>query len=472
MRGDLIDMATTPVLRAFLDGACDFTESSSVFPSSTRVNACALGSGATPSRSGIVANKFFDPDIAGGRLLNTGNRDEMVAAEDHAGGRYVKGPTLGDVLADAGLTLAVVSAATAGTTHLVNPRARENRQIALCMRDWQASLPSDFAAEMLERFGPLAPAGRPNSARMAQMTTMFLEGVFPRVRPDAAILWYNDPDITFHHEGLGSPKATAALAALDREFARLLDWAQSSAPGRAVQIVLASDHGHITARERIEAKEVLARSGLALGGDPRRDGLAGTLGYLGAIRAAAPDSAALHRLVGWMVAQPWCGPLFTAPRNDVEGVVLGTLSRSLLLNDHDRSPHLFCLMRADDRPNAAGIEGSCYFDGDMPVGGSIHGGLHRREMNNLLALSGPAFQPARRYDHPAGIIDIAPTVLALLGLMPPAAMQGRVLREAFTGGTLPDSRRSTVELAAPQGILRLERAQVGATPYVLSGGVV
>src|SRR3546814_20734451 len=87
---------------------------------------------------------------------------------------------------------------------------------------------------MLARFGPLAPAGRPNSARMAQQTTMFLEGVYPRVRPDAALLWYNDPDITFHHEGLGSPAAVAALAALDPEFGRLMDLIASPAPRRPV----------------------------------------------------------------------------------------------------------------------------------------------------------------------------------------------------------------------------------------------
>src|SRR3546814_9233001 len=105
---------------------------------------------------------------------------------------------------------------------------------------------------------------------MAQQTTMFLEGVYPRVRPDAALLWYNDPDITFHHEGLGSPAAVAALAALDHEFGRLMDWIASPAPGRPVQVLLVSDHGHITARERIGAKQALAGCGLALADGPAR----------------------------------------------------------------------------------------------------------------------------------------------------------------------------------------------------------
>lgn len=470
MRRDLIDPVLTPTLRGFLDGGCDFPESSSVFPSSTRVNASALGSGATPSRHGIVANKFFDASLGGGSIFHTGQRADILKAEAAAGGDYLIGPTLGDVLAAEGLRLAVVSSGSAGTTHLVNPRAARHRQVALCLRDWSASAPADFAAEMLARFGPIAPAGRPNAARMDQQTTMFLDGVWPRVRPDVAVLWYNDPDITFHHEGLGSPAAVAALRALDRAFARLLDWARSPAPGRAVQILLVSDHGHITARERIPAKQALAGCGLALAEAPGADALAGSLGYVGVLHAERHDSASLRRLVDWMTGQPWCGHIFSTARNEVEGIVPGTLARSLLLNDHARSPHLFCVMRADDSPNEAGISGSCYFDGEVPEGGSIHGGLHRREMNNLLALGGSAFHERRVVASPAGVVDVAPTVLHMLGLPVPAAMQGRVLAEALPGAQpAPEPVVSTVELAAPHGTMALRRARVGTTDYVVSG---
>lgn len=473
MRRDLIGAATMPNLRAFMERGCDFAESCSVFPSSTRVNACALATGSTPSRSGIVANKFFDGGIGSGHLLHTGELDDIARAEAGAAGRYVTAPSLGEILADQGLRLSVVSTASAGTTHLVNPRAAANGQVSLCLRDWRASAPADFAEKMLNRFGPIAPGGRPNAARIAQQTTMFLDGVYPELQPDVAIVWYNDPDITFHHEGLGSPAAVAALTALDHEFGRLLDWANSPAPGRAVQIVLVSDHGHITARERVAAKKALADSGFGLAAAPSHDGLAGTFGYLGALHAAAPDAAKLRYLVDWLGEQPWCGPIFTAARNEVEGIVHGTLARSLLLNDHPRSPHLFCLMRADDRPNAAGIDGSCYFDGEMPVGGSVHGGLHRREMNNLLVLGGSAFRSACRFSHPAGIIDVTPTVLTLLGIAVPPVMEGRALTEAFDRGSdLPESRESTCEVRAPHGVMTLRRASVGSTSYVVSGGVI
>ncbi len=55
-------------------------------------------------------------------------------------------------------------------------------------------------------------------------------------------------------------------------------------------------------------------------------------------------------------------------------------------------------------------------------------GTHRDE--GILALGGPNVRSGLRTE--AGIIDIAPTMLAALGLRVPVDMEGRVIREAFT----------------------------------------
>jgi arylsulfatase A-like enzyme len=46
-------------------------------------------------------------------------------------------------------------------------------------------------------------------------------------------------------------------------------------------------------------------------------------------------------------------------------------------------------------------------------------------------MQGPGISAGRRSDLPSGTIDIAPTVLAALGLATPDSMTGRVLTEAF-----------------------------------------
>jgi len=53
-------------------------------------------------------------------------------------------------------------------------------------------------------------------------------------------------------------------------------------------------------------------------------------------------------------------------------------------------------------------------------------------------------------DAPCGIVDIAPTVLYLLGIEPPASIDGRILREILRDGPAADSlpiARTTIETA-------------------------
>src|SRR6185436_7099200 len=75
------------------------------------------------------------------------------------------------------------------------------------------------------------------------------------------------------------------------------------------------------------------------------------------------------------------------------------------------------------------------------VGGTIgkgtHGSLSRFDMNNTLVASGPDFKRGLVNHTPSGNIDVAPTVLWLLGVKAPATMDGRVLHEALVHSTTP-----------------------------------
>jgi arylsulfatase A-like enzyme len=57
-------------------------------------------------------------------------------------------------------------------------------------------------------------------------------------------------------------------------------------------------------------------------------------------------------------------------------------------------------------------------------------------MNGIFLAAGPEIARARALDNP-GIIDVAPTLLHLLGLPVPSHMDGRVLAEAFAEGSRP-----------------------------------
>jgi arylsulfatase A-like enzyme len=56
-------------------------------------------------------------------------------------------------------------------------------------------------------------------------------------------------------------------------------------------------------------------------------------------------------------------------------------------------------------------------------------------MNGVVALWGPGVKPGHRLSQ-TSIVDLAPTILALLGVEIPRDMDGRVLEDAFLQGAI------------------------------------
>jgi predicted AlkP superfamily phosphohydrolase/phosphomutase len=75
-------------------------------------------------------------------------------------------------------------------------------------------------------------------------------------------------------------------------------------------------------------------------------------------------------------------------------------------------------------------------------------GTHR--MNGILMLWGAGIAPGRKLDG-GHIVDVAPTVLALMGLEIPSDMDGQVLDEAFLDGAVPPIRISNAGDADRRG---------------------
>lgn len=473
LRRDMITPDIAPRLRTFIDAGTDFPLSRCVFPSVTRVNAAAMACGASPGVTGVVANKLYDPNVFSDKLMQTGLHDHMVRAEQAYDGRFVTAPSLGDILAQHGLNVAVVSSGSAGATHLLNPRAAQLGNVRLCLSDWRASTPADYAADMLQRFGPIPPAARPNAARIRLQTDMILDAVLPEITPDILVVWFSDPDSTYHYCGIGSPESIAAISNADAQFGRILDHCAQAADGADCQIIVCSDHGLITARESIDVKPQMREAGIRIGSSFSGDNvIAGSTGYCGALRISEGNEAPMRDVVNWLLEQPWCGPVFTPGGNGVLGGIEGTLDHALLSLTHPRTPEVYYVMAADDTPDRWGRPGSCYFNAaSIPVGGATHGGLHPIEMNNLLALGGSAFRQNYVSPWPASHTDIVPTMLEAFGISTPDSMTGRALTEAYSRATIepppPQSVTCTSETRTRRQHLNLWH--VGATTYIDRG---
>jgi hypothetical protein len=473
LRRDMITPDIAPRLRAFIDAGSDFPQSRCVFPSVTRVNATAMACGAAPGITGVVANQLYDPAVFADRMMHTGKHEDIAAAERAYAGRFVAAPSLGDVLHGQGLKLAVVSTGSAGTTHLLNPHAAELGSVRLCLSDWRASTPAPYAEAMLARFGPIPAAARPNADRIRLQTDMILDAVLPEVAPDVLIVWFSDPDSTYHYCGIGSPESLAAIRNVDAQFGRLLDHRAQSPHAEDCQVVVCSDHGLITARQRIEVKPAMRAAGIRVGSS-FEDGnvVAGSAGYYGALRIAERRETPLRSVVDWLLEQPWCGPVFTPGGNGVLGAVEGTLDLGLLSLDHPRTPEVYYAMTADDAPDRWGWPGSCHYNSsEIPEGGATHGGLHPIEMNNLLAFGGSAFRSGYASPWPASHTDIVPTVLARFGITPPASVTGRAVSEAYARDRVEPPPLRHANYASETRVRRqhLSLWQVGATTYIDRG---
>ena len=70
-------------------------------------------------------------------------------------------------------------------------------------------------------------------------------------------------------------------------------------------------------------------------------------------------------------------------------------------------------------------------DWQREAGKGTHATLSRFDMHNMLIASGPDFRRGQNDDLPTGNVDLAPTILHILGIKAPQEMDGKVLSEAM-----------------------------------------
>ena len=469
LRPDMVTPDLMPNLCAFTAAGYAFPNSRSTFPTETRVNQSAMITGCYPQRHGIVGNKFLDPVAAPDGLFNTGDETQLAEGDRRLGGKLVDVPVMGELLADAGKTLAVLSAGTPGGCRMLHHKAEALGMFRLALHRPDASVPAERIAELLDRVGPIPKHEIPSLSWLTYATDVYLDYIEPELKPDVTVLWYCEPDNSYHYKGIGTEPNLEAIRHLDAEFGRLLKWRAMDGPGEALQVITLSDHGQITvAEESVDLAGKFRAAGFTVGKTVTEGAdLAIALSNGGGIYVRESDPALIRKIVDWLQAQPWCGPVSTR-----EGV--GALHHSHLQIDHPRAPDIGLILASDDRPNAAGLPGHTLQNAAYPVDGGLHGGLNAIELSNWLAVSGDAFQSGGASELRAGIVDVLPTVLTLLGIDVPAHMQGRVLSEAMidASGDPPKQETETVTVDGAAGYrVHLTHSRVGDTPYLDRGWV-
>ena len=463
------DMATPdlmPNLNGFAETGVRFMNARSTFPTETRVNQTSLVTGSMPSRHGIVGDQFMDRVASPDKLFNTGDEDALREGDRRLDGKLVGAPVLGEVLAAAGESLAVVSSGTPGGTRMLHHRAEKLGQFRMSLHRPDASTPPDQIKAAIDRVGPIPKHTIPSLDWLGYTVDLYLDYIQPELDPSVTILWFCEPDNSYHYKGLGSDDNLAAIARADAEFGRLLAWRDKAGLTDSLQIITLSDHGQLSvAAEAVDVAGALQSAGFSVGATPF-DGAdcALSLSSAGGVYVRDSDPDLIRRIADWLQRQPWCGVVFTRD---------GELSHRHFNLDHPRAPDIGVVMASDDAVNDAGVVGSSLQDYSYPVGGGLHGGVHRKELHTWLAMNGGAFNAGVQSSTPAGIVDIFPTVLSLLNIDPPAPVDGRILNEALKGGgPAPESQHETHEQSGADGYsAHLSAHRIGATRYLDRGWV-
>lgn len=432
LRPDFVTPERMPNLARFAQGGTWFREARSIFPSLTRPASTSMATGAPPRVHGIVGNSFLFPEVTTEHVLDLGSLGDIRLAERHTGDRLVAADTFADVLAREGRCMASVHTGSAGAAYVMNPRAARNGHWTFSIHGRDCSVTPEAVDEAVARFGPLPPRELPRFAETDYAERVFREHVLERMKPDLALIWFNEPDTSFHYRSLGSDETARVVGAADAAFGRILDWIDAQPDADCYTLIAASDHGQITMTETLPIFELLRAAGHenCRAAERRLAGMqvALTDGNMGEIRILEGGTARRNEIARWLMEQDFLGMLFSPGGNGVEGEVPGTFPFSLVDLDHARAPDLVYVLRSHDGPDAWGYPGvGIVTGGDVPVGGGMHGGLHANELNTVLIGRGAGFAAGTVDPRACGIVDLAPTVLAALGLSPAATMTGRSL---------------------------------------------
>jgi len=180
------------------------------------------------------------------------------------------------------------------------------------------------------------------------------------------------------------------------------------------------------------------------------------------------DATVIRRLVEFLQQSDFAGVILT--KEPMEGTF--TLAQSKI--DSADAPDVVMSFRWNDSKNQFGVRGMIDADWQRRAGKGTHATLSRFDMHNTLVAAGPDFRRSETDDLPTGNVDLAPTILAVLGISSAEKLDGRVLTEAMNvAARAPESASETLKAAREVSTGKWEQtlrvAHVGPTIYLDEG---
>lgn len=468
MRPDFVDEQHTPALWKLASRGVIFTRHHAVYPSATNVNGTAMATGVYPGHSGIIANHEFRPEINDHTAVDTTDASTVGKGDGLSGNKYLAVPTIATLVRQSGGRTIVAASKTIGL--LLDREVATNvtqNSVTLFAGD---VLPHEALARITAALGPFPKHHLEQDA----WTTKTLDLFWKENLPALSVLWLGEPDLTQHETAPGDPAALAAIKSSDQNLAQVLADLDRLHATENTDIFVVSDHGFSTIERTVDLRKILTDAGFDAitqsSAAPKRGqimmaGNGGTVLFY----VIGHDAALIRRLVEFLQQSDFAGVIFTRQKME------GTFGFDAANVDSAQAPDVEMAFRWTDRKSANGVAGMIDADWQREAGKGTHATLSRFDMHNILFATGPDFRTGYRDDLPSGNIDLAPTVLQILGIDRPPAIDGRVLNEAMVGshGETPTPQTDTLEASKrfSSGTWRqtLKITRVGSTIYLDEG---
>jgi len=468
MRPDFVNEETTPVLWKLAREGVAFRNHHPVYPSATQVNGTALVTGVYPGRNGVIANYVYRPDIEPTRSISVETPTVVAKGDELSGGKYISVPTITELIQHAGDRTVIAAAKTVGL--LLDRRAdsgpAKNRVTLFAGQ----TLPRDALTPIIAALGPFPSAHLQRDAWTTKAVTdvLWKDGV-----PALSVIWLGEPDLTEHESAPGAPSALAAIKSSDENLAAVLSALDQQGARKTTDIFVVSDHGFSTIGRSIDLRKILNDTGFVAKtefDDQPKPGDIMLVGNGGSVLfyVVGHDPAVTRRLVEFLQQSDFAGVILTK-----QGLP-GTFHLSDAKIDNPHAPDVVMAFRWNDSKNQFGTPGLIDADWQRQAGEGTHATLGRFDMHNTLVAAGPDFHQDQTDDLPTGNVDLAPTILHILGIKAPQEMDGRVLSEAMVnvpaaGKTEVKTIEAKKDLAGGTWRQSLRISRVGTTIYLDEG---
>jgi len=461
-----VNLKLTPNLSALAAKGVTFANHHAVFPTVTRVNVSSMVTGQYPGGHGLAANTLvireFEPHQAMPAMEPELDR---VARKT---GRVLLAPTLADILHQHQKEYVAIGVGTSGNAYLQNPTASHSGGATIHP---EFTLPYGLNEDIIGRFGPWPEEALPNTPRLAHAMRILTEYILPERQPAVSLIWSSEPDKSQHDAGVGSDLSDTAIKEADQQLGNLMAWLEHTGRANTTDVMAVSDHGYSTISEVVNVEGLVREAGFPPGDETGGVVIARNGGSV-LFYVRDQNHAIAQRLATWLMEQAWCG---TITASEAVAGIPGTLPASLVGNEGPRAPEITMSFRWESTANEAGYRGKAYSSGAAPGLGQ-HGSMSKHEMSNVLFAWGPSFKAGLKLEIPSGNTDLAPTILAILGMSGDGSMDGRVLEEALAGGPQANDVDWSTELHNAERELadkvyrqQIKLSRVSSTTYVDEG---